>query len=221
MVSLFQKLHDDVVQCRLCPRLVHFREKVQPRASFSDETFWRRPVPGFGDPNAWLLIIGLAPSAQGGNRTGRIFTGDPSGKFLFENLYRAGLANQPTSTSADDGLKLLGCYMTAVVKCVPPLNKPLPKEIRNCSCYFNRELELLKGVKAVLALGGIAFKAYKDYLADAGFDVSHLRFQHGAKYEWEGKPSLYASYHPSPQNTQTGKMTSADFIKLLESIHRL
>lgn len=204
-----------VIDCRRCPRLVKFRESVPPR---KDQDYWRRPLPGFGDPKAWLLILGMAPSAEGGNRTGRIFTGDGSGRFLFQTLYKEGFANQPTSESADDGLKLKGCYITAAVKCVPPQNKPEKKEFLNCSGYFWNEIALLKNLTTVLALGKLAFDAYLHFVREQGKDVSGMKFHHGAMFPFEGLPTLYASYHPSPQNTNTGKLTEAMFRKLIRNI---
>lgn len=214
------KLHSTIVECRLCPRLVKHRESVPPRKCFASERHWRKPVPGFGDPNAWLLILGLAPSSDGANRTGRIFTGDPSAKFLIRNLYEAGFANQPESLHQDDGLKLKGCYLTASVKCVPPKHKPLPIEINRCSRYLEKELQLLPKLRCVLALGQIAFQAYKAHLFSRGIVCRSLKFAHGARYEIEGAPLLYASYHPSPQNTNTGVLTDQSFRQLLEAIRK-
>lgn len=210
----FSTLNKRVVCCRLCPRLVHFREQVPPKGEFCDEPYWRRPVPGFGDEQAWLLISGLAPAAHGGNRTGRVFTGDKSGDFLMKALYLAGFANQPTSTSRADGLKLKGCYVTAVVKCVPPHDKPSREEIVTCSRYYHNELALLRNVRCVLALGRIAF--------DSFLLVNKIRpkppFVFGEKYAFAGLPTLWASYHPSPRNTNTGKLTMERFLELLKHI---
>lgn len=216
----FKELRDDVVECRLCPRLVEYRETVPPRAAFKDQIYWRRPVPGFGDPEAWLLILGLAPAANGGNRTGRVFTGDNSGKFLYTALYEEGFANQPTWESANDGLILTGCYLTATVKCAPPQNKPLPQEFKNCSRYWHEELRLLKNAQSVLALGKHAFDAYKAYIKSQGGNVKGLIFKHGASYRIENMPSLYASYHPSQQNTFTGLLTETMFRSLLKKIKK-
>ncbi len=207
-----------VKACRLCPRLVHFRETVAAKKAFADEPHWRKPVPGFGDPQAWLLITGLAPSIQGGNRTGRLFTGDESARFLFQALYHEGLANQPTSTSHDDGLRLHGCYMTAAVKCVPPQNKPTHAEFLRCHPYYENEIALLPHLKAVLALGKCAFDAYLFHVKQKGHSIRGLRFRHGECYTFEGLPPLYTCYHPSPQNTNTGKLTSAMMRKVLKEI---
>lgn len=218
--SSFKKLNQCVVGCHLCPRLVRYRELVPSRAAFAEEEHWRRPVPGFGDPKAWLVLIGLAPSAQGANRTGRIFTGDGSARFLIKALHKAGFANQPTSESADDGLKLLDCYMTPAVKCVPPKNRPLPSEIAHCTPYLQAELALLKEATTLLALGKIAFDQLLSFAKNQGCDTKGMRFEHGRRYHLEGFFDLYASYHPSPQNTQTGKLTEAMMLNLLAELKR-
>jgi len=214
----FGELQQEVVNCFRCPRLVAFREQVPPRKMYEHEQYWRRPVPGYGDINAWLLITGLAPAAHGGNRTGRIFTGDLSGKFLFEAMYEAGFANHPFSEYRDDGLKLKGCYMTAAVKCVPPKDKPLPIEIKTCNRFYQNELYLLKSVTHVLALGRIAFDVYRASMKARGIIYPSAKFMHGGRYELPGAPTLFASYHPSPQNTNTGKLTRQMFLDLLLTI---
>jgi len=216
----FQSLKCKIINCRLCERLVQFRETVPPRASYKDEEYWRKPVPGFGDPNAWLILIGLAPAAHGGNRTGRIFTGDESARFLFKGLYRAGFANQPLSESLKDGLVLSECYMTAAVKCVPPKNLPSPAEVKNCSQYLDAELSLLKNKSSLIALGGLAFKSILSYAKKNGQPVKGLSFKHGASYRIGNLPTIYCSYHPSPQNTYTGKLTEQMFIDLLDKIKK-
>lgn len=216
-----EKLEECVVNCRLCPRLVAYRESVTPKKGYENQDYWKRPVPGFGDPHAWLLITGLAPSAHGGNRTGRIFTGDQSGKFLFNALYKEGLANQPTSDSIDDGLQLKGCFITAAVKCAPPHNKPTSKEFSNCSSYYHNEHHLLKKVTHVLALGKLAFDAYLEYARKQGASTRGVRFVHGASYAFEGLPILWGSYHPSPQNTQTGKLSEAMFRSVLRAVKKV
>lgn len=217
-VTNFHKLTDIVTKCRLCPRLVQYRQQLPALKKYEQEHYWRKPLPGHGDPKAWLLIAGLAPSAHGGNRTGRIFTGDLTARFLFERLHHAGLANQPSSESIHDGLKLKGCYLTAVVKCAPPHNLPSLSERKNCSRYFYKELELLKELRSILVLGEIAFTAFKQLVNMSGIKTSHLRFKHGAKYEIERFPTLYVSYHPSPRNTHTGTLTAGSFDKLLRRI---
>jgi uracil-DNA glycosylase family 4 len=188
---------------------------------YRDWEYWGKPLPSFGDPDAELLILGLAPAAHGGNRTGRMFTGDRSGNFLYRGLYEAGFANQPTSVHCNDGLQLRNCYITAALRCAPPKNKPQPQELRNCQPYLEKELRLLKRVRAVLGLGRIAFAAYLRVLSKRkGFPPrSSFRFAHGASFALpEGLPRLYCSYHPSQQNTQTGRLTEGMFRKVLTDI---
>ena len=209
------KINADLVLCRLCPRLVAFREGVMPRASFRGQDYWRKPVPGFGDPAAWLLVLGLAPAAHGGNRTGRVFTGDASASFLFKVLFRAGLANHPASISRNDGLALNGCYVTAAVRCVPPGDRPSPDEFRNCSTYLRRELAVLGDLRAVLALGGLAFRAYLDYARGRGAQVRGMKFVHGARFLMDPLPKLYCAYHPSPRNVNTGRLTQDMLLDVL------
>lgn len=215
-------LNQEIITCRRCPRLVTYRECVahSKRRAYRDWTYWGRPVPGFGDPQAELLILGLAPAAHGGNRTGRVFTGDRSGDFLFLQLHRAGFANQPTSTRAGDGLLLRNAYIAATARCAPPDNKPLPSETANCREYLERELDLLQP-RAILALGRIAWDAYLTILKSRGF-IS-LRgaylFTHGAVATFPGElPRLFGSYHPSQQNTQTGRLTDEMFLSVLDQI---
>ena len=196
--STLKQLNACVSECRLCPRLVHFRENVPEKEKFAGQTYWKRPVPGFGDPDAYLLILGLAPSAQGGNRTGRIFTGDESARFLFKGLHKEGFANQSTSESLSDGLKLHHCYMTAAVKCVPPLNKPTPQEKKKCFPYLLNEFHLLKNISAVLALGGFAFEGYLDYVKSQGGPKVKHRFRHGEICPIEGFPTLSWTFIDPP-----------------------
>lgn len=212
--AVLERLGRKILRCRRCPRLVAWREQVarEKRAAFADQDYWGRPLPGFGDPRAWLLVVGLAPAAHGANRTGRMFTGDRSGDFLYAALHRAGLANQAESTSRDDGLELSGAFITAAVRCAPPANKPTPEERDNCRDYLERELELLKGAKVILALGGYAFGHVLRVLRERGLDVpSPLpKFAHGAVARLpESGLAVIASYHPSQQNTFTGKLTPA------------
>jgi uracil-DNA glycosylase len=221
--SLIQ-LNEEIVGCRKCPRLVEYREKVarEKRLAFRGCEYWGKPVPGFGDARAQLMILGLAPAAHGGNRTGRVFTGDRSGDFLYEALYRAGFANQPTSKERGDGLELKDAYVSAAVRCAPPDNKPLPSEAANCRPYFERELEILRP-RAVLVLGNIALRAYLGLLKDRGEiqGFAAFPFKHGASYELPGElPRLFASYHPSQQNTFTGKLTKAMLAKVFRNIRR-
>ena len=217
-------LEREIVNCRKCPRLVAHREEVArtKRRAYRDWTYWGRPVPAFGDPQARLVMIGLAPAAHGANRTGRMFTGDRSGDFLYEQLYRAGFANQPQSRRADDGLVLKDALISAASRCAPPDNKPLPEEIRNCLPYLERELELVRP-RAVLALGGIALNTYLDLLKQQGLIASRAAypFSHGASFVLPGNlPRLFAAYHPSQQNTQTGRLTPAMFAGVLKKIRR-
>lgn len=217
-------LNAEIISCRRCPRLVKFREKVarEKRRAFEDWDYWGKPLPGFGVAHAGLYILGLAPAAHGGNRTGRMFTGDRSGDFLYRALYRAGFANQPQSVKRGDGLQLHGAYIGAALRCAPPANKPLPKELRNCRQYFETELALLRP-RAILALGSIAMKAYLALLKDRGIiqTFAAYPFRHGAMYEFPGEfPRLFLSYHPSQQNTFTGKLTPAMLLKVLRQIQK-
>jgi uracil-DNA glycosylase family 4 len=213
---------DEVSACRKCPRLVEYRESVahEKRRAYLEWTYWGRGVPGFGDFNAQLFILGLAPAAHGGNRTGRVFTGDRSGDFLYRAMYEAGFANQPTSRNRDDGLQLHNAYIAAAVRCAPPANKPLPTEILNCRGYLKEELALLRP-KAILALGKIAWDAYLDLLKQDGLISSRAsyKFGHGAEvsFPFDG-PHLFGIYHPSQQNTQTGLVTEAMYAKVLKLI---
>ncbi len=218
-------LEKEIITCRKCPRLVEYREKVaqEKRRAFRDWTYWGRPVPGFGDPHADLFILGLAPAAHGANRTGRVFTGDRSGDFLYAALHKTGFANQPTSLHRDDGLTLNNSFIAAAVRCAPPANKPLPSEILNCRGYLERELALLRP-KVVLALGKIAWDAYLDVLKSQGVIASRAKFvfAHGAVAKLPGDgPRLVGAYHPSQQNTQTGRVTPAMYAKVLRRIRQL
>jgi uracil-DNA glycosylase family 4 len=204
-------LQREIVECRACPRLVAWREEVArvKVRRFREWTYWARPLPGFGDPAAKLLIVGLAPAAHGGNRTGRMFTGDRSGDFLYAALHRAGYANQPTSERLGDGLALRSAFITAPVRCAPPANKPLPSELSSCSVWFDREIALLKNVRVVLALGAIGWNAALVHFARRGIAVRSPRpkFGHGAEARIEPGLTLLGCYHVSQQNTNTGKLT--------------
>jgi uracil-DNA glycosylase family 4 len=213
-----EELNAEVTACRRCPRLVQFRENVPEKKQFEGQIYWKKPVPGFGDPNAYLLILGLAPSAQGGNRTGRIFTGDESARFLFKALHQEGFASQPTSEGLHDGLELKNCYLTAAVKCVPPDNKPTALEQKHCFPFLLKEFFLLKKLSKVLVLGGFAFEAYLHYIKSQGGPACNTKFRHGEKHSSEGFPDLYTSYHPSPQNTNTGKLSQAMLCSVLKQI---
>ena len=199
----------DVVACTACPRLVAWREQVaaEKRASFRDEPYWGRPVPGFGDPDARVVLVGLAPAAHGGNRTGRVFTGDRSGDWVYGALHTAGFANQPTSVSADDGLRLTGAYVTAAVRCAPPANRPTPEERDRCRPYLERELALLDGARVLVALGQFAYDTLCRMLG-----VRHRpRFGHGVEVALDDGRTVLCSFHPSQQNTFTGKLTREMF----------
>lgn len=205
-----------MVNCFRCPRLVEWRERVarEKVRRFAQSDYWGRPVPGWGDSKARLLIIGLAPAAHGGNRTGRIFTGDRSGDWLFRALHKAGFSNQPTSEHRDDGLQLIDCYIGATARCAPPDNKPLPDELENCREYMEREAQALWGnLRVVVVLGKIAFDWWIAYLRRRGIEVPKPvpSFGHGVEVALAGAPVLLCSFHPSQQNTQTGKLTEPMF----------
>ncbi len=210
-----EELNQEVVACRACSRLAAHCGQVaqEKRRAYRDWEYWGKPVPGFGDPQARVLLLGLAPGAHGSNRTGRMFTGDASGHFLFRTLYETGFASQPGSQHREDGLELHDAYITATCRCAPPGNKPLPEEIRNCAPFLDRELAGLKNVRVVVALGRIAFDAYLAYLKRRGLLRTRQGcvFAHGVHYQMPDGRVLLASYHPSNQNTQTGKLTRRMF----------
>jgi len=216
-----QALESKVVACRRCPRLVAWREQVaaEKRRAYLDWTYWGKPVPGFGDPAARLLIVGLAPGAHGSNRTGRMFTGDSSGDTLYPALFRAGFASQPDATDRDDGLILKDAFITALARCAPPKNRPTVDEFDNCRPYLMREMALLSNVWVVLALGQLAFDGVLRTWREAGQDIPRLRFAHGAWYTFSPHHLiLTASYHPSRQNTNTGVLTEAMLDQILGQI---
>jgi uracil-DNA glycosylase family 4 len=219
-----EALEREITECRRCPRLVTWREEVArvKRASFADEEYWGRPVPGFGDPNARVYVLGLAPAAHGGNRTGRVFTGDRSGDWLFAALHRAGFANQPTSVSRNDGLRLIDCFVAAAVRCAPPANRPTPQERDNCLPWAERELELLPRVRVVVCLGGFAWDAALRLRAALGEPVPRPkpRFGHGAVAPGE-RLTLIGCFHPSQQNTFTGRLTVGMMEDVLERAREL
>ena len=222
--GLLKILNEEIVACRKCPRLVAYRERVarEKRRAFREWTYWGKPVPSFGDARADLLILGLAPAAHGANRTGRMFTGDRSGDFLYTALHRAGFANQAASLQRDDGLQLRGAYIAATIRCAPPENKPLPSEIAHCQGYLVREIEILRP-RAALALGKIAWDAYLEILKRQGLIESKAAFQfaHGAEAQLPGGgPRLFGVYHPSQQNTQTGRLTPPMYARVLRRIRR-
>jgi uracil-DNA glycosylase family 4 len=220
--TALELLQNTVVACRRCPRLVAWRETVarDKRAAFRDQDYWGKPVPGFGDPSARLLICGLAPAAHGGNRTGRVFTGDRSGDWLFAALFRAGFANQPTSTHRDDSLKLQDCYVTACVRCAPPDNKPTVEERDTCLGYLAQELDLLKKLRVIVCLGAFAWDGVLRVLRGKGFaPAKKARFGHAAETTC-GPYVLVGSYHPSQQNTFTGRLTEAMLDSVFEKAKR-
>jgi uracil-DNA glycosylase len=224
-VDWLVQLNREVVACKKCPRLVAYREQVarEKRRAYRNCEYWGKPVPGFGDPNARVLVMGLAPGAHGSNRTGRPFTGDASGNFMYPVLYETGFANQPAATDRNDGLKLRDLYITAAVRCAPPDNKPLPEELANCAPYLDLEIQGLKRLKIVVALGKIGFDAYLNYLKRRGLLKSKASFvfAHGLKYALPDGKILLASYHPSNQNTQTGKLTRTMFVQIFKEAAHL
>jgi uracil-DNA glycosylase family 4 len=217
-------LNEQITSCRRCPRLVEYRERVArvKRRAFRDEVYWGRPLPGFGDPKARILIVGLAPAAHGGNRTGRVFTGDLSGDFLYAALYRAGFANQPVSTHPGDGLALTDVYIAAAVRCAPPDNKPLPVEFDNCHEYLDRELQLLNRLQTIVALGHVAFDTCLAAFTRRGIEIAKPRpkFGHNVIYEI-GPCAVISSYHPSQRNTQTGLLTRPMFDRVFTRARKL
>lgn len=212
-------LTSEIINCRKCSRLVAWREQVarEKRRAYRDQDYWGKPVPGFGDPSARIFIVGLAPGAHGSNRTGRQFTGDASGSFLYPALHRAGFANQPDSRSRDDGLVLTDLYITASARCAPPGNKPTPEELNNCQPYLERELELIRP-KVIVALGRIAFDRVLRILSTRNSD---WKFAHGAHWHLDIDHWLLASYHPSQQNTQTGRLTVEMFDQIWATARQL
>lgn len=213
--SALAKLRSEIVTCTKCPRLIRHCQEVATikRRAYREETYWGKPVPGFGDPDAVLLVIGLAPAAHGANRTGRMFTGDSSGDWLYRAMHRAGFATQPTSTSIDDGLQLVGAYVTAAGRCAPPQNRMTAAELSQCRPFLHREIEILNSVRAVVCLGRVAFDAYLKAAAEKGVAVVGEKpvFAHGATFTMADGRKLIASYHPSRQNTQTGRLTEEMF----------
>ena len=228
-----RNLQDIIIKCRKCPRLVAYLKEVskhKPRR-FRDWDYWSKPLPSFGDPHARVLIVGLAPAANGGNRTGRMFTGDRSGEWLFNALYEFGFANQPNSVRRDDGFKLSDCYITATIRCAPPENKPLPEEIENCRPYFLKEVDLLKNVQVIVPLGQLAFVQTLKSLRQKGVEIPSLSFGHGKIYslrtpnsvrnaDLRSLQTLISTYHPSQQNTQTGKLTRPMFHQIFKMVCR-
>jgi uracil-DNA glycosylase len=218
-------LNQEIIACVRCPRLIAHCKKMGQvkRRAYLEWDYWAKPVPGFGDPNARLLILGLAPGAHGSNRTGRPFTGDGSGNFLYPVLHKSGFASQPTATHREDGLYLIDAYITAAIRCAPPENKPAPDEIANCASHLDREFAALTNVKVVVVLGKIAFDAYLNYLKRRGDLKSKagIVFGHGETYQLPAGPTLLCSYHPSLQNTLTGKLTEKMFMDVFRKAQKL
>ncbi len=225
MPTWLTTLNAEVTACTRCPRLVIYRETFarEKRRAYKDCEYWGKPVPGFGDPQARVIVLGLAPGAHGSNRTGRPFTGDASGKFMYPILYETGFASQSSATDRNDGLQLKDMYITAAVRCAPPDNKPLPSELANCAPYLERELQGLTSARVIVTLGKIAFDAYLNSLTRVGKlkNKMGLIFQHAAKYKMSDGRTLLASYHPSNQNTQTGKLTREMFLRIFKEAARL
>jgi uracil-DNA glycosylase len=224
MIHTLQSLEARIIACRKCPRLVAWREEVAQtkRKAYQDQTYWGKPVPGFGDPDAKIMIVGLAPGAHGSNRTGRMFTGDASGDFLYPALHRAGFANQPHADHNGDGLILQGAFITAICRCVPPQNRPKVSEIKTCLPWLAAEIDLLPHLQGFVALGRIAFEGILRLYKSQDNHLGKLAFGHNAFYPLgQGKPWLLASYHPSQQNTLTGRLTEEMFDEIWEQVTRL
>lgn len=224
MIQTLQSLEAELTTCRKCPRLVAWREKVArtKRRAFQNEAYWGKPVPGFGDPQSKVMIVGLAPGAHGSNRTGRMFTGDASGDFLYPALYRAGFASHSHADHVDDGLELHQVFITAICRCVPPQNRPKTDEIMNCLPWMAAEVELLTDLKGFVALGRIAFDGILRMVKMQGITLPKMEFGHNRFYEMgEGLPWLLASYHPSQQNTLTGRLTEAMFDEVWDRVKAL
>jgi len=226
MPTALETLAKEIIECRQCPRLVtHCQHVAQvKRRAYRECEYWGRPVPAFGDPHAKVMLVGLAPAAHGANRTGRMFTGDRSGDFLYRALFQTGFASQPESVAADDGMKLDGAYISAAVRCAPPGNKPNSDEIRNCHSFLKRELDLLKDVRVVVALGRIAFDVYLSILREQGTIVSRSKFAFGHNRTHQtgpGSPLLVSSYHPSQQNTSTGRLTEKMLLAVFRQVRKL
>jgi uracil-DNA glycosylase family 4 len=211
------ELNKKIIACRKCPRLIEYRNKREIPARYINEKYWDKPVTGYGDIDSKILAVGLAPAFNGGNRTGRIFTGDKSSDFLISSMYRAGLANIPTSQNINDGLKYNNMYITLALKCAPPDNKPLKCELENCSTYIENEIDLMHNLRSILCLGKISFDSVIKYFRSKNIKTAGIKFVHGKHYDISGI-RLYCSYHPSPRNVNTGLLKKDDFISLLKEI---
>ena len=217
------KLNNKIIKCKQCKRLVNFREKIasEKRRQYIDQQYWGKPITGYGDKDAHLLMIGLAPAAHGGNRTGRVFTGDKSADFLFKCLYKTGFSNHSISVSRQDGLELKNLYLTTALKCVPPEDKPKPEELKTCFKFFKEEINYLKKINTIVALGKIAFDACLNfYMQDYEIKRKDFVFQHGIEYLLPDNKILIGSYHPSPRNVNTGRIDENKMIKLLKQVHK-
>ena len=217
------RLNSNIIKCKLCPRLIKFRDKIvkNKRKQFINETYWGKPITGFGDTKAKILFVGLAPAAHGGTRTGRVFTGDKSSDFLYKCLFKAKISNQSNSDHIKDGLKLKNAYITAALKCVPPEDKPLKVELDNCSRFFNKELELLKNLRVIVALGKVAFDACKYFYQKEGDFYKTLKFGHGKIFKLKNGVFLVGCYHPSPRNVNTGRINESKMVYLFNKIKKL
>ncbi len=217
------QLNKKIIKCKICPRLIKFRSKIvnNRRKQFKNEKYWAKPITGFGDTNAKILFVGLAPAAHGGTRTGRVFTGDRSSDFLYKCLFKAKISNQSNSDHVKDGLKLKNAYITTALKCVPPEDKPLKIELDNCSKYFNQELELLKNLKVIVALGKIAFDACKYFYQKRINLDKNVKFGHGEIFKLENGIFLVGCYHPSPRNVNTGRINQKKMVYLFNKIKKI
>ena len=217
------KLNKSIIQCRKCNRLVNFREKIanEKRRQYFDQDYWGKPITGYGDPDAKLLMVGLAPAAHGGNRTGRVFTGDKSADFLFKCLYKSGFSNQPLSINKNDGLKLNNLYLTTALKCVPPEDKPTSKELKTCFNYFSKEISSLKNITIILALGKIGYDACINYYKQH-YEIKNKDyiFGHGSKNKLPDNKLIMGSYHPSPRNVNTGRINQYKMVNLLKRVKK-
>ncbi len=223
MINNFKNLNNRIIKCKKCPRLVKFRKKIasEKRKQYINQKYWGKPINGFGDSNAEILFVGLAPAAHGGNRTGRVFTGDKSSDFLYKCLYKAKISNQPHSVDLNDGLKLKNAFITTALKCVPPGDKPTKVELNNCFGFFKKEIELLKNLKIIVALGKIAFDACVDFYKNNYNFNKKIKFGHSKFYQLPNNILLIGSYHPSPRNVNTGRINVSKMTSLFKKIKKI
>ena len=223
MINNFKNLNNRIIKCKKCPRLVKFRKKIasEKRKQYINQKYWGKPINGFGDSNAEILFVGLAPAAHGGNRTGRVFTGDKSSDFLYKCLYKAKISNQPHSVDLNDGLKLKNAFITTALKCVPPGDKPTKVELNNCFGFFKKEIELLKNLKIIVALGKIAFDACVDFYKNNYNFNKKIKFGHSKFYQLPNNILLIGSYHPSPRNVNTGRINISKMTSLFKKIKKI